>query len=347
VDVEAVISAEEIRVEPGTFRCRAWAPSGARAQATVTLTDGLLRHARIAQMFTAHGAGDLLIGAPPTREVRDSAWRPTMCGWRDGSPVSPGGFDRPGTGDGGILDVLRLRTHLESIQLWSRGGPSVVSAIPDQATLYPLAAPAGSERNIRVAVLGGDLECAAYWAFFRNSVPEASFELGRSIAALDADAEVERAVVAAHFVINFGIDDTPLTERIASRLAAAGPSSDAKVMLWALAFEGRWGDYERDGTALFQEAADTLYRNTCLYTATLRTFVERYASALPGGGEDAQNAWITEPIAWIRRLVMATFWDGDYLSYRASEPRNPDPKATDATVGDLAKKKICQRPLNS
>lgn len=345
-DFEFVIDNSPVPVTTGRFKCRAFAPSGLHVQRIVTLGE-TLPYDEIKALFPHDGVGDLLLGPPRAGEIRESSWEPKICAWHGRNLVAKERWRwGPSVNDSELQGIgIEGPGEVDTIQYWSANGPSIVTRLPTEAMIFPVGAPVGSERSLRTAIVGGDLECAAYWAFNRNSLPTPALELGTRIAQeLNEKSDIERAIVAAHLIITFDIVDDDLIAAVARRLAMAPDVSDAAVMLWALRFEGRAGSYDQDGARLFAWAVKALHRSACRYTATLRIFIERYAMALPEGGMAALDPELTEPINWIQKLAMATFWDGDYLSYRAKEPGDPDSKATDAVVDGLAKKKCVTLP---
>ena len=336
-----LLTGSESESEQGPVFCRVLAPNGATAEGELTKLD----YAGVRDLFAEEDIRNLLVDPGAMNVDRPPAYdRVGLCAWGHGQPI---GRDRwrleAALGLDGIEGVSinsEAGSEIEQIQLWAESGPATVMAVPAGATLCPVPGSAEFERRIRTIVVGPDVLCTAYWGFYRHASDRAAAAIGERLVRSIADGEQESSdalPVAAHACLHL-LRETGCAERLAQSLRDAG-GSDAAVMLWALELDGKLTCAPERRRLDFLTAASRLAAEGCLYTETLRTFVERsHEGRVEVTDEDARDR-VDKALAWIRSLALATYWDSEHLTYRAADPRSPDPTATDAQLAAATKKK--------
>jgi len=327
----------------GPFYCQVLAPNGDEAEGVVEQLD----YNEVAKLFgniAALAVDHEGSGAPGERSLRSIG----LQLWSAGKPLELRPQDLELVQDAPGIAQLRLApardVKVDHVQLWSAPGAVTVTAWPEGGSLFPLPGLPNVQRKVRPVVLGRNLECSAYWGFYRHSVLRAARQLGSEMLARVTSASGgacrDELLVAAHYALNFQ-RPTPDVLGPLALLLARHEGADTAILLWSIAFSGHTKMEAKERQVLFERTINALADQGCLYTEVFRMLIQRL-----GDGEEQWREQAGEPpdtmeraIQWVRQLAAATYWDAEYLTYRAIDPHFPDAKATDDQLDIGAKKK--------
>lgn len=337
----------------GPFYCHVSAPNGREAEGEVDQLD----YRAVRKLFDVRNDLNLAIDGGISSGGGRKLESADLRLWSAGAPIDPppGQFEliHGPRGTSRIRIAETEGSRIDHVQMWSEPGAVTVTVWPAGGSLIPLPGLPNVQRRVRPVVLGRDLRCSAYWGFYRHSNLPAVRELGNSMLVLASDGQYilgdDELAVAAHFALNFVNPASDLLTHLAARLEDR-TSSDAAILLWAIAFDGRLHYSNEQRLRAFERAILSLAGTGCLYTEVFRMLVQRL-----GEGEELWREHlppdapppveIDRAIQWAKQLATATYWDAEHLTYRALDPRYPDANATDDQLGIGAKKKSAVVPL--
>lgn len=341
------------REQEGPFYCQVAAPNGDEAEGMVERLD----YTEVLNLFThgqALGVDREGSDLPGNRRLRAIE----LQLWSGGKPIELGKEDMELVRGAPGIAHIRLTpsddARIDHVQLWSAPGAVTVTVWPKGGSLFPMPGLPDVQRKVRPVVLGGDLQCSAYWGFYRHSVLRAVRQLGSEMLAKigerNAQPSNDELMVATHYALNFLHPSRDLLGPLAAHLAER-TGADAAILRWSIAFGGQVAVTPDERHALFERAILALHGTGCLYTEVFRMLVQRL-----GDGEEQWRDHFADggkppdamerAIQWARQLAAATYWDAEHLTYRALDPRFPDANATDDQLGIGAKKKSAVIPLN-
>jgi hypothetical protein len=332
--------------EEGPFYCQASAPNGHEAEGVVDRLDYLA----VRNLFKARD--DLLLELDTGHPIQAGR---TLRGvdlqlWSAGEPIDPrSGQFKLVSGPGGTshIEIMPIEgAPVDHVQMWCEPGAVTVTVWPKGGSLFPVPGLPDVQRRVRPVVLGGDIQCSAYWGFYRNSNLGAVRALGSEMvvrAIEEGSAANDRELaIAAHFALNF-LDPTSEVLAPLASLLEERSDSDSAILFWAIAFDTHLHYTADDRRLAFERAVLSLAGNGCLYTEVFRMLLQRL-----GDGEESWRRHtlpgkpppeIEQAIEWAKDLATATYWDTEHLTYRALDPKRPDANATDDQLGIGVKKK--------
>ncbi len=341
------------RKQEGPFFCQVAAPNGEEAE-------GIVEHLDYAELLNLFARDRPLridrngSNLPGNRRLRSVG----LQLWSAGKPIELSKEEMELVRGAAGIAHIRLApaddTKIDHVQVWSAPGAVTVTVWPRGGSLFPMPGLPNVQRKVRPVVLSDDLQCSAYWGFYRHSVLRAVRQLGTQMLAKvsgnEGQPSNDELIVATHYALNFLQPSRDLLDPLSSELAKR-TDADSAILRWSIAFSGQTDGSSDECQTLFERAILTLNGRGCLYTEVFRMLVQRL-----GDGEEQWRDNLSDidkppdamerAIQWARELAAATYWDAEHLTYRALDPRFPDANATDDQLGIGAKKKSAVIPLN-
>jgi len=338
----------------GPFYCLATTPNGREVEGEVAR----LHYDDVLALFHPNGRFSLavdegVLDSPSQRPLKGVGLELWAGGHQlDEKEISLEAIPNP-RGTVGIRIPSQKDKAVDHVQCWSEPGAVTVTSWPAGGSLFPVPGLPDAQRRIRPVVLGADPQCTAYWGFFRHSATRAVRLLGAAILDKATDPATllspDELIIAAHHALSMTRPGTSVIEPLVVRLRSSAGSDNA-ILLWAILFDELIPVEDAERRRCFEETLIKIAEAACLYTAVFRHLIQRL-----GDGEiewrehrppdDPPNEPVESALRWVKQLAQATYWDTDYLTYRAVDPRHPDAAATDAMLGIGAKKKSARRPF--
>lgn len=334
----------EEHFSPGS-RVEVIAPSGSSARFTVGDDDEAIRYQDLHAKLLADPRCSLWQRAYPRRDVDlpEEGEEIGFCPFAGNAALADAARFEPLPIDG--MSGVRLGFDHSSILAWSRNGPATVSLSRSQAVVLHATNLAGRARKIRTIVLPENAAFAAYWMFDRNGCPEASEQLGLTLAEQvsngPGDFCEEAWYILADFLLKFGTEDIDpeLINHVFDILSQI-KSPDSNILIFCLSYYGLVQRKSITNFSLFRSAVIDLSEKQCEYTSVFRLFLGVFdAASNEFAREISADDDVRIALPKVLKLGACAYWDGVLLAYRASEPGAPDPEACGRDVSVAAKKK--------
>ena len=347
---QLVTSGNRIEIDEGRWHCDVTAPNGARATRTVEVGPHGIPYGSLLDLFAAQSdARELWLSPSPTAVFNEKTSGLGVCAWSDGKPIDRKLWTLKIVDRGNLTAELVVeRTDkgpIEFVQVWSNHGASVLCHWQAEGRLLLTAGVPGRDRQVRPVVVGPPSTVTAYWSFLAKR-PDAAFRIGADILESNRAGGVspEHAVLLAHWMIMFGVDDAELEATIIDALAKCGADPDATALRWILAFDRGGVGQEAEAQTLFQRLLKTLRSHLPVYSETVRLITERLTEAVADLRSETRPVGqrLTEDVAWFKLLATSAYWDVEHTTFRGISPNQPNPSAIGVNIDAGAKKK-CAR----
>ncbi|WP_333837461.1 hypothetical protein [Novosphingobium sp.] len=346
--------AVQVKLEDGLWLCRLHAPNGARTTVTVPGSPQPLGYQHFAKILrNATDGGDLWMtpwSASPSRpleEVTVGAWSgDTMLSKQEWSLQSHRRADRRWL----MASSRRKEARIDFLQIVTTGGVSMFVRCPPMDDIEFRCERTDSIYPVRPVFSTADADVSAYWGFTRHAIAKGAFSLGEKMAraSIKRPISMAQAVVAAHWVTSFGVDDAGYLEPLAEQLANQPDSTDALIMKWVLDLGSAPPEKREEVRQRFWFVAETALRKLPTFTGAVRLLCERLPAdpdRLEAGIQRGPGARRLLERLW--RLASAMAWDTEHTSFRGLRPDEPDPTAEAAHIDEGSKKKFAGRKFSS
>ncbi|MDT7531140.1 hypothetical protein OVY29_20965 [Sphingopyxis sp. SE2] len=334
------------RVAEGPWLCRVKAPSGREAHGTLATLDP----DAAATLFGDIDRLELQVDLDGLHAQGPDLFLETqLCFWSGETPLGDGTVEQVSVGGERLRGLAMEAPQADRLQVWTEDGASLVTAWPGRGVLVPVPGYPGAERRVQPLVIGANPRCSAYWGFYRHGEWRAASIIGREMLArvnnLKSSPTHDELIVAGHFALNITPPEPSKIRVLVERLAADPSRGDGLLLYWAFAFDGLIPrEAERPENALLA-ALSALQWGRSTRTEVFRQVMQRLGDAEAALDREGAGlppdlvAGIRELIPWVQRLASATYWDSEYLTYRAGDPSEPLPDATSRDIAAGAKKK--------